>query len=344
MAFDPRTSGNFTDFAALTRLKAAARTDRHAATGTVTRQFETIFTQMMLKSMRSASPGTGVLDSEQSKSYRELADQQLAVSLSTRGKGLGIAAMIERQLGGRGDAAAPHALNPLPTRPPAMLPLAGAAGNAAGTVRDVSLADGAQALHQGLRPTLRAAFAAVDGATDGRLSRVREAMPANAFEFVRQMLPHAQAAAEKLGVSVRAVLAHAALETGWGRSMPHVAGGASSHNLFGIKAGASWSGPRTHVSTTEYEHGVAVRRVDSFRAYASPAGAFDDYATLLAGNPRYAAALGSGDDVRGFARALQRGGYATDPAYAVKLARIADSAPMRQALAGLKNSAALPST
>jgi len=98
MSFDPRTTGNFTDFAALTRLKAAARMDKRASTSTVARQFETLFTQMMLKSMRSASLGSGILDSEQSKQYRDLADSQLAMSLSTRGNGLGIAKMLERQL------------------------------------------------------------------------------------------------------------------------------------------------------------------------------------------------------------------------------------------------------
>jgi len=335
MSFDPRTTGNFADFAALTRLKAAARTDKRAATSTVARQFETIFTQMMLKSMRSASMGSGILDSEQSKQYRDLADQQLATTLSTRGKGLGIAALLERQLGGhdaKTDAA--QALNPLPRRPAAMQTLAVAPSN---------LVDDAKALHQGLRPALKATFTAIDSAANGSLTRVRDALPASAGEFVRTMLPHAQAAAEKLGVSVRAVLAHAALETGWGRHMPHAAGGASSNNLFGIKAGASWDGAKARVSTTEYENGVAVRRVDSFRAYDSPSGSFSDYADLIAGNPRYAAALGHGDDVHGFAKALQRGGYATDPSYAAKLARIADSAPMREALATLKNSSQLPS-
>jgi flagellar protein FlgJ len=124
--------------------------------------------------------------------------------------------------------------------------------------------------------------------------------------------------------------------------MPRAANGASSNNLFGIKAGSSWDGAKARVSTTEYENGVAVRRVDSFRAYDSPTAAFNDYADLIAGNPRYASALGHGDNVRSFATALQRGGYATDPSYASKLAHIADSAPMREALAALKSSPALP--
>jgi flagellar protein FlgJ len=342
MSFDPRTTGNFTDFAALTRLKAAARMDKRASTSTVARQFETLFTQMMLKSMRSASLGSGILDSEQSKQYRDLADSQLAMSLSTRGNGLGIAKMLERQLLGHDvkDAdSTPHALNPLPQRPEAMQKLDGAD---ASTTTQPSISDDAKTLRNGLHPVWRAALTAIDRASNGSVDKISKTLPANATEFVKTMLPAAQAAADKLGVSVRAVLAHAALETGWGKHMPRAANGASSNNLFGIKAGSNWDGAKARVSTTEYENGVAVRRVDSFRAYDSPTAAFNDYADLIAGNPRYASALGHGDNVRSFATALQRGGYATDPSYASKLAHIADSAPMREALAALKSSAALP--
>jgi flagellar protein FlgJ len=348
MAIDPRTTGAYTDFSALTRLKAAARADRKGATATVARQFETLFTQMMLKSMRGASLGQGILDSQQSKSYRDLADQQLAVSLSTHGRGLGIAQLIERQLGGKAgaDAAQKPALNPLPGRPLPLQPLSESDVTAAKTRAQPStnLVDGAAALQRAFHPTARATYTAIDYASNGALQRARETLPASAADFVRTMLPHAQAAAEQLGVSVRTVLAHAALETGWGRHMPRTAAGASSNNLFGIKAGSRWDGAQARVSTTEYEHGTAVRRVDNFRAYASPSGAFSDYADLLSGNPRYAAALGRGDDVKGFAKALQNAGYATDPAYAAKLAHIADGAPMRDALAALKNSPALPSS
>jgi flagellar protein FlgJ len=343
MSFDPRTTGNFTDFAALTRLKAAARMDKRASTSTVARQFETLFTQMMLKSMRSASLGSGILDSEQSKQYRDLADSQLAMSLSTRGNGLGIAKMLERQLLGhdvKDAAATPHALNPLPGRPAAMQKLDGA--DASSPTAQPSITDDAKTLRNGLHPVWHAALTAIDSASNGTVGKIGKALPANATEFVKTMLPAAQAAADKLGVSVRAVLAHAALETGWGRHMPRAANGASSNNLFGIKAGSGWDGAKARVSTTEYENGVAVRRVDSFRAYASPTAAFNDYADLIAGNPRYSAALGHGDNVKGYAAALQRGGYATDPSYAAKLAHIADSAPMREALAALKNPSALP--
>jgi flagellar protein FlgJ len=385
MALDPAGPNVYTDFTALTRLKAEAHTDKRAATAKVARQFETIFTQMMLKSMRAASTGQGILDSDQSKAYRDMADQQLGLSLSTRGRGLGIASLLERQLGGReadtkiagtqplhplrdtahrsagidlrrsGGASAvsgvplahaPTTLRPLPGRPIAMQAIqSGTTTAVPATIASghrTTLIEGARTLHEGLRPTVRAALTAIDGASDAAITRVRDALPASAEEFVRTMLPHARAAAEKLGVSVRTVLAHAALETGWGRHMPRAAGGGSSNNLFGIKGGSHWTGPSARVSTLEYENGVAQRRVATFRAYDSPSGAFADYANLLTDNPRYAAALGHGDNVADFGKALQHAGYATDPAYASKLSRIADSAPMRAALGELKNSGALP--
>src|SRR5690606_14604634 len=105
---------------------------------------------------------------------------------------------------------------------------------------------------------------------------------------------------------------------GWGKHMPKQADGSSSHNLFGIKAGSSWNGKCANVPTLEFENGTAVRRNAAFRAYAGPMQSMADYARLLSGSPRYAGALGRGEDIAGFARALHRAGYATDPHYAAK--------------------------
>ncbi len=153
--------------------------------------------------------------------------------------------------------------------------------------------------------------------------------------FVRALAPHAAVAAKKLGVSVRALLAQAALETGWGKHLPSHGNGNSSFNLFGIKAGSSWGGDKVSVATLEYENGVAVRKRDAFRAYDSPSESFADYARLIADSPRYAQALGQGENIAGFARGLVHGGYATDPAYVAKITAIANSAQMREALASL---------
>ena len=140
---------------------------------------------------------------------------------------------------------------------------------------------------------------------------------------MRELLPAAQEAGAQLGVDPHTLIAHAALETDWGRSMPSAQDGTPSFNLFGVKAGNAWTGQQVASDTTEYEAGKLVATRDNFRAYASPADSVRDYATLLSGNPRYSGALGTGTDAAAFAAALQQGGYATDPNYATKLAAVA---------------------
>ena len=154
----------------------------------------------------------------------------------------------------------------------------------------------------------------------------------NAKEFVRDVLPHAQRVAKRLNVTPVAILAQAALETGWGEHVPGLQNGDSSFNLFGIKAGSNWKGASVTKATLEVTDGVAHRAVADFRAYDGVGDSFDDYANLLTSNSRYAAAKNQGDDVEAFGRALQEGGYATDPAYAEKISRIANSSVMRDAL------------
>ncbi|RSZ55652.1 flagellar assembly peptidoglycan hydrolase FlgJ [Massilia atriviolacea] len=141
--------------------------------------------------------------------------------------------------------------------------------------------------------------------------------------FLDQIAPWAREAGERLGVAPQLVSAHAALESGWGQRPLRQPEGASTHNLFGIKAGPGWQGEVSDNATTEYEHGTAVRKTERFRAYPDQAAAFRDYAQMLLDNPRYAAAIGTGSDAGAFAQGLAKGGYATDPAYAAKLTRLA---------------------
>jgi flagellar protein FlgJ len=146
------------------------------------------------------------------------------------------------------------------------------------------------------------------------------------------MAVHARAAERETGIPARFALAQAALESGWGRREIRAADGSTSFNVFGIKAGRSWSGPTVDVTTTEFVDGVARKMVQKFRAYASYGEAFADWARLLKGNPRYQQALASGGDPTRFAESLQAAGYATDPAYAAKLTRVINHALLRQSL------------
>ncbi|MEW9625455.1 flagellar assembly peptidoglycan hydrolase FlgJ [Rhodanobacter geophilus] len=330
----------WTDLSGFDQLRAQAQQDGKAALPAVAKQFEALFTQMMLKSMREASDsfGDALGDSDAGKAYRDLFDQQLSVSLAQGGKGIGIAQMLVRQLGG--------AATPAPDGSGAAIGTTGGSGAAVAAGADDTADDADGIGDPGQLPATADQF-------QRRLASVVEAgrkvgrsamkwLPQDAQEFVRALAPYAEAAAQKLGLSVRTVLAQAALETQWGKRMPRGADGSSSFNLFGIKAGESWSGRKVGVPTLEYEGGVAVRRRAQFRAYDSPAQSFKDYANLIASDPRYAAARGHGDDVRGFASALVRGGYASDPSYAEKISAIAGSPQMRAALAALKNPAGVP--
>lgn len=162
--------------------------------------------------------------------------------------------------------------------------------------------------------------------------------PSNSPEaFVARIWPHAQRAASELGVDPRALVAQAALETGWGKRLPNHADGSSANNLFGIKA-SGWKGRAATAGTHEYVAGIRHNENASFRAYDSIGESFNDYVRLLKNNNRYAGALAAGTDVAGFARGLQRGGYATDPQYANKIAAIADGSTVTRALAAIERS------
>jgi len=157
--------------------------------------------------------------------------------------------------------------------------------------------------------------------------------PAGAEGFLAAIAPYAEEAGARLGVAPEIVAAHAALESGWGRKPLRAPDGADTHNLFGIKAGGAWGGAAAQATTTEVEDGAAVSTSASFRRYPDTASAFRDYAQLLE-DPRYRGALHAGGDARAFAEGLARGGYASDPAYADKLARVAAQLQSRRSRSG----------
>ncbi len=296
------------DAQALAKLKSGLRKDDPQAVKATARQFEAVFLQMMLKSMRAATPQSGPFDSDQTRFYQELLDAQLAQVMAAKG-GTGLAAVIERQLA-RGDASASMTGEEgFPLTPPARglpfnVPRQGIPLPDADKTQPALPLEGSP-----VRPSL-------SPVREGAASAVPPALT-----FVSGVWPHAAAASQTTGVPAQFLVGHAALESGWGKSEPRFPDGRPSHNLFGIKAGSNWSGATVEATTTEYVNGVAEKRVERFRAYGSYAEAFRDYAQLLAQSPRYAGVLGS-RDAASFAQGLQRAGYATDPAYASKLERV----------------------
>lgn len=297
---------------ALAALRREAETDGKGAAKKVAREFESLFLGILLKSMRAGSTGQGgPFDNEATRLYRELGDQQLARALVTSGKGLGLAEVLASQLQRR--PAAP------PEQPAAPIPLRRAA-------EPIALTRGPAAIP----------FKA--GLPGSDLMPLRpEPLPAagaepSARRFVSAVWDHAVAAGRALNVPPAFLVAQAALESGWGRRDIRLPDGSPSHNLFGIKAGPEWTGRVAEATTTEYVNGRPETRVARFRAYASYAEAFADYARLLQSSPRYAAVRGA-TDFASFAAALQQAGYATDPAYASKLNRVMASAAFREAWA-----------
>ena len=295
------------DSRGLAALRQQAKTAPGESLRAVAGQFEALFMQMLLKSMREALPQDGPFASETTKTYTAMFDQQMAQELAK--KGVGIADMLVKQLSPRTTEAAASAGKE-----------ARATGKGAG--------EGAGAAFAGIPPrsvTRAPAAAAPCRAAAASAAPAGASLPETARNFIERMRPQAEAAAQAAGIPVTFLLAQAALETGWGRHQPRAADGATSHNLFGIKAGTGWQGARTLAATTEYVGGKAVTAVEAFRSYGSYAEAFQDFARLMRSSPRYSGVLTATGDGNAYAQKLQQAGYATDPRYAEKLARIIEA-------------------
>lgn len=303
------------DSSQLAAIKRQSRSNDPAALKAAAQQFEALFLQMVLKSMREATPKDGLFDNEQTRLYESLLDQQMGQVLARRGGadgkgGLGLAALIESQL-------SRHAADAEPASFPDGLPL-----SAPASPRSLDPARAPVPFPTVTPAPLSASTVPMAPSATGvapAATKAAATLP-TAAGFVDMIRADAVEASRTTGIPAQFIVAQAALETGWGRSEPRRADGGPSHNLFGIKAGRNWSGDVVEAVSTEYVDGVAQQKVERFRAYGSYAEAMRDYANLLTSSPRYAGVLGV-TDAAAFARGLQRAGYATDPAYADKLAR-----------------------
>ncbi|OQS42386.1 flagellar assembly peptidoglycan hydrolase FlgJ [Chromobacterium haemolyticum] len=291
----------------LNELRAQAIKDPKGAARQVASQFEALLMNTLLKNMRETKFDPEG-ESNGLSTYQGLYDQQLTQALSSNG-GLGLGDMLYRQIAKQSnfdpDDKSTHTIYA-----------------ASGPQLAARPAGGAKAL-QAYQEAQQIAGAALTLTAPAVPIKAEAAGKGGGRDFAAEMLPHARTAAAQLGVAPEAVVAHAALESGWGKRAIRHPDGSNSHNLFGIKASGDWQGRTVSVMTTEYEGGVAQKRVEKFRAYGSYAEAFSDYARLLKDSPRYKSALNQGRNMYGFAHALQSGGYATDPRYARKLVDVA---------------------
>ena len=387
-------SGAFTDLNRLNNLKVGDR-ESDANMRKVAQEFESLFLNEMLKSMRSANEVLGKdnpLNTPAAKQYQEMYDQQLSVTLSRQGGGIGLADVLMRQMSKNksavpGEATAITALN-TEVKTPAVTstdsPFVRSSGQRALWASRVAVAPTAaegghkndmamlnqrrlalpskltDRLLAGIVPSADAARSTLNtGSVPGRTSPGLDAVlkggrqpmlsasgahgrmqiygraiaqpplaPAKqAFgspdAFVATMLPMAQQAAARIGVDPLYLVAQAALETGWGKSVMRQQDGSSSHNLFGIKATGSWQGAQARAITSEFKGGQMVKETADFRSYDSYQDSFHDLVTLLQSNNRYKEVLNAADKPEQFVRELQKAGYATDPEYASKISQIA---------------------
>ncbi|RHW75952.1 flagellar assembly peptidoglycan hydrolase FlgJ [Colwellia sp. RSH04] len=331
--------------------------EKGAALKEAAQQFEAIFMRMLLSSMRKAQEvleSDSPFNSQSTKFYRDMHDQQMAVELSSNGT-LGLTDLIVRQLGG-GDDYKPSsvlrndgnlATDKTNSRNNSLLNAmsSGKPHKAQSDIVQASYSNDELLSAQSLLNQSKAQFTtlvnnpfgsalgansaksiqttsvpyATSSTTENNNVKISTPNFEQPKDFVFAMVQPAKKVQEKLGVPFEVVIAQAALETGWGQKIIKDVDGASSNNLFNIKADARWSGNKVSKDTLEFENGAMVKKTAPFRVYQSISESVNDYVNFLSTNNRYQDALQQSGNVEQFLHGLQKAGYATDPQYANKI-------------------------
>ncbi len=280
------------DFQGLNELKVKANKDAKEALPEVARQFEGIFLQSMLKSMRmgqhfldESSPFSG----KNEATFQEMLDGQYAKSIS-ESKGIGLADMLTKQLEGAVKNSTNHLEIP---------------DSSASTLRTPALS--------------------------GDLNKPKSTSVV-VDDFVKSIWPTAKQAASMMGLDPKILMAQAALETGWGKFIAKDADGSSSNNLFNVKTGGSKEFDSVKINTTEYIADTPIKTSASFRKYSSVEQSFNDYVSLIKGNERYQNALANAGNPELYVNELHKAGYATDPNYGSKILSIYHGDELNQAI------------
>ncbi len=373
---------SYNDLSSLNAITQVGKKDEAQALKEVAKQFESMFVGMMLKTMREANAvfeEGNPLSSNESKFYRQMFDDQLALSLS-KGKGMGLADTLYRQLKQQFDVKEhakdnenkevtnkgfslnkkvnpfslsepvsslpvpadapfelkfnkPKAVESIPASTPINAPIK---INEVNNIKTDDALKNVLALHlvnqtSGPEVTIKKEL------TDTSTGKVQKQSGFQSpQEFVNIIWPIAQKVASDMKVEPKAIIAQAALETGWGKHIIHQQDGKNSHNLFGIKADRRWDGGVANVSTLEYKNGIAKKEVAPFRVYDSYESSLKDYAHFIKNSSRYKEAVQQGNNIQGYSEGLQKGGYATDPNYANKIQRIAAGDVLNNAINQVK--------
>lgn len=290
---------SYTDLNQLNNIRRLGNDDQDAALRKIAEQFESMFMSMMLKSMRAANDvfaKDNPLNSFEVNFHKDMLDNQMSLSLSEGGK-LGLADALFRQL--------------------------------QGTYSNSTRANNSeQSDSLGNLPERTISQDPYRNSPDFYQQHNKDAKALDSIntpeDFIAAVTPYAKEVAEKMGVDYKALIAQAALETGWGEHSIRDRYGKHSFNLFNIKADSRWQGHHVNVSTLEYKDGVAEKESANFRRYDSIAESFADYQQFLT-QPRYQKAMAVAEDSRAFINELQQAGYATDPLYAEKINKIVES-------------------
>ncbi len=332
----------YTDLNSLQSINDIGREDKDQALRKVAEQFESMFVKMMMKSMRDANKvfqEDSIMHSPQEDFYQQMYDDQLSVSLSGK-QGMGLADVIYRQLNQQyGDPTKREDVQwqPLDDRRKNfshaidLQPIENKNTQLKSTHEkpsfeiDSSFINKASSLE--LNPDVNSkANSTGESSTDEKIQAFNSPQ-----DFIQQLYPAAKKIAKEMGISPKAIISQAALETGWGQFMIAGKDDQQSFNFFGIKADSRWSGEKVTVTTHEYREGKRVNEKADFRSYPSIEAGLKDYAQFLQAQ-RYDKAMAAGTDVEQYAHELQQAGYATDPEYAEKISRIANSEMMQAAL------------
>lgn len=332
----------YTDINALQGIRQLGKEDKDAALMEVAKQFESMFLNMMLSSMRQANQvfkEDSLFSSSESDFYQKMYDDQIALSLSSS-QGTGLAKVIHRQMlsnygmqQNKPELNHEHlrrhdsSLNKTIEQVDDILKNAVSKpdNNRATTAEMVTI----QRETPVIQPQATAAQAGISAASGEGVKGQQFATPQ---AFVAALYPHAQKIGQQLKVDPKAIVAQAALETGWGKHMIGDQQGNNSFNFFGIKADSRWQGDKVEIMTHEYRGGVRMNEKAQFRSYASLQDGLADYAHFLSNNKRYENAVGQDLTGKHYGHELQKAGYATDPAYGQKINQISSGNVMTNAL------------
>jgi flagellar protein FlgJ len=303
-------SNSYYDISQLDKLRSAKPDDQEALKAAA-RQFESIFTQMLLTSMRKASEvleSDSPFNSQSTKFYQDMQDKQMISDMASKG-GLGLADLIYKQLSGTDANYTPSSIG----RADGQL-------NGLGRIHASSNTNSHNTNHEQQKVDNKTVKQ-----TDQQTNERKSSLFDDPTSFIESLLPTAKKVLENSPLQPAMLLAQAALETGWGKKVINKTDGGSSHNLFGIKADSRWQGEKASVQTLEFKDGVAKKHNALFRAYESVEESIKDYVKFLSSNDRYSQALQNADNPKKYFESLQSAGYATDPDYANKIMKIMDS-------------------